>query len=294
MNINVVSGYAHLAQRHLVRSVKATLRFKVELQGKNLLNHLVDTSDCSLRIDERAGWTRFNILDCPGMKNPFTNLQRLAETWMGETETRRSDTFPVDLMLPSDLQEHPDILEFALDNIFLTPASIYLGQVPRLTSLTLWWSPKNDHVRGSQMFHYDHRDTKQVKIFINLMEINENSGPLCFLPADVSSRFCSKIGYNQEKNEDAVIYSACSSDALVKNTGAPGTVTMVDTARCLHYGSRQNTNDRLILMISYVRPTCVRVKRKCSRTLDPLRDQLAWKLYANDPVRYYALTVKPR
>ena len=291
MKISVATGYAHLAQRQFARYLKAALRFPVEIQGKKYLKHLVNASNCSLRIDECAGWTRFDVREYPELKDEYIKIRKLAEKWLSEAESRRSDGFPINLMLSSDLLEHPDILKFALHNEFFIPASIYLGQVPRLTELALWWSPKNENISGSQKFHYDHRDTRQMKIFLNLNNICEDSGPLCFLPADVSSWFNSKIGYNQIKNEDDVVYSVCTRDALIKNTGEAGTGIMVDTSRCLHYGSRQNKKDRLILMISYVRPNCIKAK-KSSRALNSLRYELAEKLFANDPVRKYALTVQ--
>ena len=77
---------------------------------------------------------------------------------------------------------------------------------------------------------------------------------------------------------------------MVSNIGKAGAGLMVDTGRCLHYGSRQNKIDRLLLMISYILPNCVSPRR--SSTLEPVRRELAEKLFENDPVRNYALTVE--
>jgi len=291
MNKNVAIGYAHMAQRYLKRLVKAALHLPVEIQGRKYLMDLVKNSNSSLRIDKRTGWVKFDVRSMPGMNQEFLKIQKLARKWLEDLESRRSNGFPIKLMLDTDLLEHPDILEFALHDEFLIPAGIYLGQLPRLTELTIWWSPKNETISGSQKFHYDHRDTKQIKIFINLNDLSEDSGPLCFLPIDECMKFNSNIGYNQRKNNDDVVYSVCSNDSLVNNIGEAGTGVMVDTGRCLHYGSRQNKKDRLIMMISYVRPNCVE-PIKGSRVLDSLRHKLAEELYVNDPLRKYVLMVQ--
>ncbi|MGH2568803.1 MAG: hypothetical protein ACRDGA_10730, partial [Bacteroidota bacterium] len=180
MNKAIAVGYAHLTLRHLIRFTKVIFRLPVEVQGRKYLKQLINTSNSSLKIGEKTGYTHFDIRKIPELNAVFRKMQNLAGQWLNEADTRRSDGFPVDLMLPSDLLNHPDILKLALHDEFLVPASIYLGQVPRLAQLRLFWSPKNQTITGSQKFHYDHRDTSQIKIFLNLIDICEESGPLCF------------------------------------------------------------------------------------------------------------------
>jgi len=293
MKITVVIGYMYLTRRYLIRFTKMIMRLPVEIRGRKYLKYLIGASDSNLKIEKQSGYTRFDIRKTPEMNAVFIKLQKLAKEWLDNADSRGSEGFPIDLMLSSDLQEHPDILEFALHDEFLIPVSIYLGQVPRLSQLRLFWSPKNQTITGSQKFHYDHRDTSQIKIFLNLIDTYEDSGPLFFLPANISSQFNSRVGYNQKKNDDDVVYSVCAKDSLVNNIGEAGTGVMVDTGRCLHYGSRQNKKDRLILMIGYIRPNCVQ-RENISRSLEPLRYMVAQKLFKNDPVRKYALTVQPK
>ena len=73
----------------------------------------------------------------------------------------------------------------------------YLGQVPRLYNVMFWWSPPSQTLTGSQRYHYDHRDTRQAKVFINLTDVTEDNGPLHFLkPAD-SLKVDAKVGYSE-------------------------------------------------------------------------------------------------
>ena len=144
---------------------------------------------------------------------------------------------------------------------------------------------------GSQLYHFDPHDNWGVKVFVNLNNVAEENGPLHLLPADVSDRFNAKIGYTRERVPDDVVYSVCSRDDVWDSRGEAGTGLMVDTGRCLHYGSRKADRDRLVLMMNFTRPNCTNPGR-CS-TLDPLREELAQRLYAGDPVRHYVLTVAP-
>jgi hypothetical protein len=43
------------------------------------------------------------------------------------------------------------------------------------------------------------------------------------------------------------------SDSAIRLVGAPGSAAFVDTSRCLHYGSRSNTRERLVLQLQFLR-----------------------------------------
>jgi len=268
-----------------------------EFAGKRHLAELRRRSSSELRLDRRKGSARFEMRSFPSADQTYKLLGTLGEKWAVEEQPERhvGRGFPINMLLTSDVREHPEILEFALREEFLLAASEYLGQVPRLVAIGLRRSPPSDSVygkdtvKGSQLFHYDHRDSWQVKIFVNLNRVDEENGPLHFIPADACDRFNAKIGYTQEKVPDDVVYSVCSRDEVIDNRGEAGTGVMVDTGRCLHYGSRQNKRDRLLMMVNYARPNCIR-PGTC-RTLDPVREEMAQQLYARDPVRRYALTV---
>lgn len=259
MRSEVIAGYTSLAHRHIKRFAKAARHLPTEIKGKRLLRDLVARTAVQpgVLMSEKTGWVQFDLRNEPEMNEECQALSRLAKQWRNGDPGRRSGVFPISLLHTSDLKEHPWILEFALRDRFLLPASVYLGQVPRLSHVNVLWSPQNATVAGSQKFHYDHRDTRQAKIFVNLGEVDEDCGPLCFLPADCSARFNARVGYTQGRIEDEAVYSACAQDEIVKCVGDPATGFMIDTARCLHYGSRGNVKDRLILMINYVRPNCV-------------------------------------
>jgi hypothetical protein len=154
----------------------------------------------------------------------------------------------------------------------------------------MWWSPPNQTLKSSQLYHYDNRDTRQAKVFINLNDVTDASGPLHFIPARDCLKVDAKIGYSQERYTDEAVYSCVPESNVVVATGPAGSAFLVDTARCLHFGSRGNSLDRLVLMVSFARANAVQQGTGCE-TLDPVREQLANDRYADDPVRRFILTV---
>lgn len=297
LNMQVIKGYRIKAGRHFERFGRVVRNPQLELTGKRYLAQLRDRTKSDLRVDGSKGCARFDVRTFPGALAPFDLIRGLGEAWAREEHAERHEkrNYPINMLLSSDLRQHPEILDFALRDEFLLAASEYLGQVPRLVNLGLLRSPGSNskyyRVPKSQEYHYDHRDSRQVKIFINLSSVGPDSGPLHFLPADACQRFNNAVGYTKEKIPDDVVYSACSREEVIDNCGEEGMGVMVDTGRCLHYGSRKNTRDRLVFMISYVRPNCVRLA-ECA-TLDPVREELARELYNGDPVRRYALLAAP-
>ena len=297
LNSQVLRGYSVKWRRDLKRLKRVVRNPQYEFAGKRHLASLRRLSSSKLRLDRRAGAMRFDIRSIPSAKQTFELLSTLGEKWVAEEDPERhARDFPINMLLSSDLRKYPEILEFALLDEFLLPVSEYLGQVPRLVKFGLLRSPPTysaygKEVKGSQLYHYDPHDNWGVKVFVNLNRVDEESGPLYFLPANVSDRFNAKIGYTRERVPDDVVYSVCSRDEVLDSRGEAGTGVMVDTGRCLHYGSRKTNRDRLVLMMNFTRPNCTN-PGSCS-TLDPVRGELAQLLYARDPVRHYVLTAGP-
>ena len=127
---------------------------------------------------------------------------------------------PINLLETDDLFEHRALIDLAVHDDILAAVTGYFGQVPRLHRLMMWWSPPNQDVKGSRLYHYDHRDSRQAKVFINLTDVTEENGPLHFLkPAD-SRKVDAKVGYSQGRYSDEEFYSAVSKGGVL--TGGRG------------------------------------------------------------------------
>ena len=112
-----------------------------------------------------------------------------------------------------------------------------------LTYIAVWYSP-NDSTKddGSQKFHLDHEDFRQVKGFVFIDDVEETSGPFTLLEAEASAGVQRAVHYRmtpaEKRVEDDVVFGIADRRRAVSLTGPAGTVALVDTSRCFHYGSR--------------------------------------------------------
>jgi hypothetical protein len=147
-------------------------------------------------------------------------------------------------------------LYFALDERVVGPVAAYLGVVPVLTDVDVWYSAHHPKApKSSQLWHLDHADTTQIKVWIHVDEIDALGGPLTVLPADGSTRVAEANDYDFGDSyrlaDDAVPAEEC-----VALAGPAGTVDFVDTSRCFHFGSRVDAEGRprRIAVFQYLTP----------------------------------------
>jgi hypothetical protein len=147
-------------------------------------------------------------------------------------------------------------LDFALSERVVGPVAAYLGVVPVLTDVDVWYSAHHPKApKSSQLWHLDHADTAQIKVWVHVDGIDEPSGPLTVLDAAASGELAEANDYDFGDSyrlaDDAVPLEQCV--ALV---GPAGTVDFVDTSRCFHFGSRvaADGRPRRIAVFQYLTP----------------------------------------
>lgn len=285
--VSVSVGAAHKTLRNLQRGVRMMLRASLEKQALRLAAE-TRGNGTALAIAENDGFVRFQADGLPGAADTLARARVAAEAWM-QDPGRQTEGMPRNLLRAGDLADHPGLLRLALHDNVLAAITAYLGQAPRLYALRLWWSPPNRKAAGSQLFHYDHRDSRQMKLFVHLNDVSEDCGPLHFISAADSLTVDARVGYRQGRYSDEQIFSAVPRERLVAATGPQGTAWLLDTARCLHFGSRGNRRDRLILMASFARVNSVDPGKGCP-VLDPVRQDLAQTLFPGDRLRELVLT----
>jgi len=286
----VVVGYAEKLKRNGVRMARVALNPKMERRAKFLLNQALTEEDPAVAIPEDTGWMRLAVDRLDGLDGAVRQTAACAREWIDDASRspiRKSYLF--NMLRPQEVLDNPAFLSIALNGTILAAVARYFGQAPCLQKLAIMRSPPNSSTDGSQLYHYDHRDSRQAKLFLNLCDVTEETGPTHFLSAADSKRIDAKVGYKQDRYTDEQIYSAVARAQVINTVGSAGTGFLIDTARCLHYGSRGNSVDRLVLLASYVRTNNVNPSDGCE-VLDPIRRQLAAEKYAGDPLRSFALT----
>jgi hypothetical protein len=150
-----------------------------------------------------------------------------------------------------DLASQVDIQNLAADAGLLEIAQRYLGCLPVLDSIAMWWStPHLDRPADeiAQTFHFDCDRLKWIKIFIYLTDVTEESGPHVFVRhshlreprrAGLLSR-----GYVRLQDED--VRRVYRGDEFVDIVGPAGTVLFEDTSG-FHKGRMPEKRERLML-----------------------------------------------
>jgi hypothetical protein len=221
-----------------------------------LARELEGSSPHAGRIPRELGYRFFQAGDYPQVTAAVARCREIFERWngaaTGATFDRKADFIQV-VAYGEELTSQREILALMLSRPIVDAAAVYLGAVPRLVHVSLTLSPINDTARSSQLFHADDEDESVMKVFVNVAEVTPDAGPLTFLPADVSERVQQKTGPIIKRATDEQVLSAADGVQPLTVCGAPGDGAFVDTARCLHYGSRGNRRDRLILDFMFMR-----------------------------------------
>ena len=130
-----------------------------------------------------------------------------------------------------------------------------MHDLPQLSDVVLTLSQPMDNrpLSYSQLWHLDHDDKRVCKLFIYLTDVRDTAdGPLTFIPAPASKPFRNTI--KSHMNDDRVFAKVDRS--TVKEIIAPRLSSfIVNTARCLHMGSRiQSDRTRLLYTATYIQP----------------------------------------
>jgi hypothetical protein len=129
-------------------------------------------------------------------KEGFLELQKLSEMLLGDSQHRikeiqenthsssGSDKFYLLRLLGEEPKIDPSnrFLDFGLNEQILGIISGYLGMYSRLLYLNVWCNvPTCGNAVFSQRWHRDPEDKRQVKVFLYLRDVDENTGPFSFI-----------------------------------------------------------------------------------------------------------------
>jgi hypothetical protein len=159
-----------------------------------------------------------------------------------------------DLVNGAFATDHP-FVRYALQPGVLRILGDFMHELPQLSDvvLTLSRPTANKTLSYSQLWHLDHDDKRVCKLFIYLTDVRDTAdGPLTFIPAPASRRFRNTL--KSHMSDDRVFASVDRS--AVKEMIAPRlTSFIVNTARCLHMGSRiLSDRTRLLYTATYIQP----------------------------------------
>ena len=216
----------------------------------------------------------------------FEEKQRQAEAEAAAAGKSKKWAFLRSTLTNQDLARNPKLIDFALSDSLLSLVTNYLGTIPHLNRIDLLYSVNHggEEAISSQIYHLDPEGTRQAKLFMNLRDVGAAEGPFTFIPASETTRIVNSIKKSRPAETemaagrylDEELAAVGGLDRAISVEGPKGSAGLVDTSRCLHFGSRvQPGTYRLCLYIQYC------TSREHGNMFDASR-------YRHDPVRYLA------
>lgn len=207
-------------------SVTATERSKAEELNRNGYAVVTDLIDADVRQKfAEAGMARLADIENAESKQTSNWKKfwvRLLDADMENGKLRADNIF----------------VQYALQPAVINVVSTALGEIPWLDYVLLSYSRHTgEELASSQLWHRDHDDVRVIKLFSYLTDVEQDGdGPFTFLPQQSTDKFGFPLRGSHFPDE-RVFGKVPRGD--VKVMKAPRLAAfMVDTANCLHMGSR--------------------------------------------------------
>jgi hypothetical protein len=150
-------------------------------------------------------------------------------------------------------------LKLLFEKNFLNTVRSYLGKHITLKEVNIFYSPnKNFETGRSQELHMDGDSNKQLKLFLYLHDVDTKAGPLTIIPKKISKKIykimrqkkliTKKTNRINDKSLEDINYT----QYLKPLHGKSGTINLVDTSNCYHFGSRPGSKERFIVLYQFL------------------------------------------
>ena len=215
-------------------------------------------SEASFAIDQKMG---FKILkdhsfpEVDGIVKKGTEI--IANVDVDQSRGNKKDQLLTRLLKKEEKTLESPFVQLVLRKDIIAAISNYLGMVPILNKVDIWYSKPSPQLSNSQLHHCDFESYKQLKLFVAISDVSIESGPLTVVDAKSSADVRKQIGYRfGQKINDEIIEKYVPKDSQHVAVGPKGTMIFADTSSCFHYGSRVETDDkhRVVAMYQFLRP----------------------------------------
>lgn len=251
------SQHEKQAYHDLARSSKRSTILQRQLLAEKYLGEKVTLSEYPSfgMIDNQKGVLKTSIQHNP----KFSSALKEAQDYIKKRD---------DLELPSkgsldfiasskkDFHRNSPIVKLAVSPIVLVPIIRYLGMLPILFSIDISRANKREILDySSHLYHLDPEDVTQIKVFIYINDVDENTGPFTALPANISAEVTRHFDYRRGRLTDEAVYEFIGDGKELSCKGEKGTTIFCDTTKCLHFGGRIVDKTRYMLTLMYILPT---------------------------------------
>ncbi len=269
-----------LAQDYETREVAINKNHAANVFNTRRRQELAKTLVPALKVDPAQAYLRCDQAQLPEVNRVIAQGLLLARARMAKKTIHHRKT----KLLPSPQDCNANhlktpIFQLALARQVIQTISNYLGYVPILTAADFWLNTNHkahayeptDGQYNTSMYHLDWADNRFVKIFVFCVDINESNGALVLVNANKSSQIREALGYKFDRKHntstntqqtnglfltDHMMAPLLTEGDQITLYGPAGTCYFADTARCFHYGGRnQQAGDmRIMGVLRYIRP----------------------------------------
>ena len=206
-------------------------------------------------LEERDGITQIELDS--GLTSDAVTFARMAIANHAQNKSHKEYLRAIKNL--DDLDQNSAVFKLATSPEMLKSVTKYFGVLPILYDVSVLHSPAasstahTSHYEGSQLFHRDGEDFKNLKIWVLASDVKLENGPTQVLPASMSKEIAKKLKYKMgTKIPNDNPFREVESK-LIPATGTAGTTYATDTVTCFHYGSRTGvSSERLVIMFHYV------------------------------------------
>jgi hypothetical protein len=213
------------------------------------------------------GWVLDTSKTLPHLDELLTASQEIIHERGGVKRGGGDRSFFQQILTDEHIRRFPAILNFATSSDVLQTVIDYMGFLPVLSaskplgvrlneSDARFAEPHGNGFCESQLFHCDYHDSPMVYMIVALRDVTVRSGPFSFLPAGASQRAATALHYGRRgrsyRISDEEMYSVAGRDDLIELVCPAGTVLFLDSSVCFHYGSRNATIPRYLMMYAYL------------------------------------------
>lgn len=147
----------------------------------------------------------------------------------------------------ADIVTCPEVISIANHHELIGAAAAYLGCKPTISNLNIWWSfPAAGLPQEAENYHRDVDDWRFVKFFVYLSDVDDSSGPHCFVTGSHKTSNFLKI----RRISDSEVFRKFSRSSELKIGGKIGDGFLEDTFG-LHKGQPPIGRNRLVLQVQY-------------------------------------------
>lgn len=288
-----------ISDLHAVRQQAVDDRHKSNVFNSKKRRELAEAMSAELQVPEEAAYLKLSESDFPEVHQVVEQGIALKDKANANGLNLKRRKKKYSLLDERDYQS-PEILESPLFRLARNPQlistlSAYLGYVPILTTATFWYNPNSSVIKTEQdiaqfggtptlLSHLDWADNRLLKVFIHCSPVTAKNGALQILNPQNSDVIRDRAHYRyfQSRNTSTDPYQTngiyLQDDVIetlnggkphyISLTGEAGTVYLVDTARCFHYGGRNTdtSQERLLAILLYLRPGALKLATKHGST----------------------------